>query len=150
MSKLASSKILVSAVGAVLITSACAHFTPVAVSTTSLGPEHEIRLGIVTGTVVNGYLFGLPDGNEEGIRLAVQRAKLRLLADNLIDIYVDQRVTYFPLAILPIYTRVETIVTGTAVKYKDPTLNRVRDFTGPAETLPAPSPKPAAVSQRSL
>ncbi len=96
----------------------CAHFTPLAVSTTHLDPDHEVSLGLVGGKAVNNYILGFRDGPEEGMRVAVERAKNAVKADNLINIYVDQRTTYIPFIFLPIFTVQETIVTGTAVKYK--------------------------------
>ena len=123
----------------------CAYFSPIAVSTTHLDPEHEIALGIVQGKAVNSYFLGAAGGDEEGMKVAVENAKLKVAdADNLVNVYVDRRVTYYPCTILPLYTRVETIVTGTAVRYKDRSMNKIPDHT-PQPAQPTPSKSQPAV-----
>jgi hypothetical protein len=66
-------------------------------------------------------------------------AKANAGADNIVDVTVDERITYYPLTILPLVTTVETIVRGTAVRYKDPTLRPTR-FMNPDGGRPATKP----------
>jgi len=129
-------KILVSS--AVLLLSGCSYLTPLTVSTNHLDPDHEISLAIVTGTATNSYVLGLSVNTDEDMQTALERAKAEAGADNLINVVVDRRITYFPFTILPIYTRIETIVRGTAIRYKDPSWRRVKDLT-----IPAVPPEPA-------
>ena len=84
--------------------------------------------------------------------MAVERAKLEARADNLINIYVDQRVTYYPFFFLPILTDVETIVTGTAVRYKDRSLTKLKDLTiqEKPDVPPTPVRPPAAPYEKPL
>ena len=129
----------------------CSYLTPLTVSTTHLDPDHEIPLGIVKGTAINSYFLGIPNGSDENMRTAVERAKLQVGADNLVNVYVDRRVTYFPATILPLYTRIETIVYGTGVRYKDRTWTKIKDYTVPELPTQPPFPTPApAKSDRAL
>src|SRR5687767_6779043 len=113
----------------VFLLTGCVHFSPIAVSTSSINPELEIPLGFVQGVAVNSLFLGIPARDEEGMKTAVNRAKVGIDADNLVNVYVDQRVTYYPFTILPIYTRIETIVYGTAVRYKDRSLSQLKDHS---------------------
>jgi len=133
------------------ILNGCAHLTPIAVSTVSYGPQYEETIGIVRGTATNTYFFGIQN-QTEGMRMAVERAKLEARADNLINIYVDQRVTYYPFFFLPILTDVETIVTGTAVRYKDRSLTKLKDLTiqEKPDVPPTPVRPPAAPYEKPL
>ena len=136
---------------ALLMLGGCSYLSPLTVSTTHLDPDHEIPLGIVEGTAVNGYFLGIPNGEDEGMRTAVERAKLRVGADNLVNVYVDRRVTYYPATILPLYTRIETIVYGTGIRYKDRSWTKIKDYTVPDSAAPTPAPPPApAKSERAL
>src|SRR5262245_23850719 len=116
--------------GMALFLSGCAELRPMAVSTSTLNPEVETPIGIVQGVAENTYLIGFTV-SEEGMRKAVDAAKKQVDADNLVNIYVDQRTTNWPFKLLPLYTRVETIVTGTATRYKDRSLNKIPDQTQP-------------------
>jgi hypothetical protein len=89
--------------------------------------------------------FFMFDGKDEDMRTAVERAKLEAGADNLINVYVDRRVTYYPFTILPLYTRIETIVYGTAVRYKDRSWTKIKDYTVPEPPASPPAPKPPAL-----
>ena len=70
---------------------------------------------------------------------ALNDAKQRAGADNLVNVAVDERVTYYPFTLLPIVTTIETIVYGTAVRYKDSSLRPTKDLSG--ENTPPPAPK---------
>jgi hypothetical protein len=130
---------------ALFMVAGCSYLTPVTISTNHLDPEHEIVLGMVKGISVNTYFLGGINGEEEGIRIAVERAKFQVGADNLINVYVDRRITYYPAIILPLYTRVETIVYGTGVRYKDPSWTKIKDYTVPEQPGSPSTPKPPAL-----
>jgi len=128
---------------ALILCGGCSYLTPLTVSTTHLDPEHEIPLGIVSGTAVNNYFLGISGGKEEGMQTAIKRAKLEVGADNLINISVDRRVTYYPFTLLPLIVQVETIVYGTGVRYIDRSWNKIKDYTAPESPAPAPAAPPA-------
>lgn|GEM_PF-2687066 len=122
----------------------CSYLVPLTVSTSALDPDHEIYLGIVKGTASNGYLVGIPISDDEGMRIAMNRAKREIGADNLVNVTVDRRITYYPFTILPLYTKVETIITGTGVRYKDRSLSKIKDYTVPEEHILSTAPVPSS------
>jgi len=106
--------------------SGCVHYTPLAVSTTSFGPEHETYLGQVDGKSSNSYVIGIILDPVQGMEEAIEDAKRKVGADNLINVTVDQQATYYPFDWLPIYVKVETLVNGIAVRYKNPELRNLK------------------------
>jgi hypothetical protein len=136
---------------AVLLLAGCSYYRPVAISTVSFGPEKEELIGRVRGRAVHSYLLGIPTSDATlAMREAVENAKEKVGADQVLNVTVDQRISYYPFTILPIYATIETIVYGTAVRYKDPILRKIQDFTfdtpavQPSDKSLSPASKPVS------
>ena len=124
------------------VLSGCTAHQPIAISSTSLGPEQETVIGVVQGRGSKFYFlffagvapFGVGD---DTFQAAFQNAVTKVKADSLVNIFADRRCTYTPHPLLPIFTSCETILTGTAIRYKaiDRAIARPDDSPQQAATL---------------
>ena len=100
----------------ILLTASCVHYQPVAVSSTSLGGEREEPVATVTGTSAATYVFGIPSG-DDSLAAAIRDARQQAPSDSMVNVFVDRRMTCFPLCGFPLVVKVETMVYGTLVRY---------------------------------
>ncbi len=119
MSRIIQVKVALPLCLCIFFSSGCTHFSPIAVSTSSVNPEREIVLGTARGKATNIYFLGMIDSSRMGMKEAMDDAKRQVGADNLLNVYVDQKTTYYPFILLPLLVKSETFVTGTAIQYKD-------------------------------
>lgn len=104
---------------AILMASGCTHYMPTAVSSTSIGNQGEIPVKVVTGSSsASSFLFFGPFG-DASMQAALEDARRYGDGDTLANVFVDRVLFCFPACFIPIYTSIETRITGTLVKYKD-------------------------------
>lgn len=107
-------------IGLALITAAgCTHYMPAAVSSTSIGNQGEIPVKVVSGSSSSSsFLFFGPFG-DASLNAALEDARRFGDGDTLANVFVDRILFCFPACFIPIYSSIETRITGTLVKYKD-------------------------------
>jgi hypothetical protein len=79
-------------------------------------------VGVVSGKSTAFYLFGLHVGGQDTLSSALEDALEtvpRLVADTMVNVFVDRRVIYIPSNYFPIFTRIDTVLSGTLIKYQD-------------------------------
>lgn len=115
-----SAQLMPCAMAAMLISvSGCTHYMPAAVSSTSIGNHGEIPVKVVSGSSsANSFLFFGPFG-DASLQAALEDARSQGDGDTIANVFVDRILFCFPACFLPIYSSVETRITGTLVKYQD-------------------------------
>ncbi len=113
----------------------CTYYMPVAVSSTSIGNQGEIPVKVVSGSSeASTFLFIFGPFGDASLQAALEDARRQGDGDTLANVFVDRILFCFPACFLPIYSSVETRITGTLVKYQD---DRSRQFqNAPAAQAP--------------
>lgn len=99
--------------------SGCVHYMPAAVSSTSIGSKYEVPVKTVIGTSSAYYVFGFGPTGDDSLAAAIEDAKSEAPSDSIANVFIDRKLTCFPVCGFSIFTRIDTIVYGTLVKYTD-------------------------------
>ncbi|HAF95886.1 MAG: hypothetical protein A2021_06600 [Elusimicrobia bacterium GWF2_52_66] len=90
---------------------------PAAVSSTSIGSKYETPVRTVTGTSSAYYIFGLGPTGDDSLNAAIEDAKSQAPSDSIANVFVDRKLICIPVCGFSIFTRIDTMVYGTLVKY---------------------------------
>lgn len=102
-----------------LVLSGCVHYMPAAVSSTSIGTKNEVPVQTAIGTSSAYYVFGLGPTGDDSLIAAIDDAKSQAKSDSIANVFVDRKITCVPACFFPIYKRIDTMVYGTLVKYRN-------------------------------
>lgn len=97
--------------------SGCVSYMPAAVSSTSVGSKYETPVKTVTGTSSAYYVFGLGPNGNDSLNAAIEDAKSQAPSDSITNVFIDRKLTCFPICGFSIFTRISTVIYGTLVKY---------------------------------
>ena len=100
-----------------LLLSGCAHYMPAAISSTSIGSKYEVPVKTVTGTSSAYYVFGFGPTGDDSLNAAIEDAKSNAPSDSIANVFVDRKLTCFPVCGFSVFTRIDTMIYGTLVKY---------------------------------
>jgi len=103
----------------VLFLTGCVHYMPAAVSSTSIGSKYETPVRTVTGSSSAYYIFGIGPTGDDSLNAAIEDAKSNAPSDSIANVFVDRKLICFPVCGFSIFTRIETMIYGTLVKYTD-------------------------------
>ena len=98
--------------------SGCIHYLPAAVSSTGLG-EHERPIRVTTGHSSAFYFFGLGPFGNDSLAAAIEDAQGDAPGDTMANVFVDRRIITVPSDYLPLIVRIDTMITGTLIKYEN-------------------------------
>lgn len=99
--------------------SGCTYYMPAAVSSTSIGNKGEIPVKVVSGSSEAYYWFAIGPFGDDSLQAALDDARSKGDGDTLANVFVDRKIFCFLNCYLPIYSSIETRITGTLVKYQD-------------------------------
>jgi len=105
----------------------CTYYMPVAVSSTSIGNQGEIPVKVVSGSSEASYFLVFGPFGDDSLLAALEDARSKGDGDTLANVFVDRKVFCIPFCGFPLYTSVETRITGTLVKYQDERSERFRN-----------------------
>lgn len=120
------------------------------ISPTTLGPEQEEVVGVVTARVRVNYIPIVsaysPLGDDAApMNAAFKKALAGKNAHSLVNVAADRRCVFIPFPIFYFYARCELRVTGTAVRYKN---LKTKDFLEEiSRRRPAAAPVPSETKE---
>ncbi len=129
----------------------CVTQKPLIVSSTSMGPEQEEVIGVVSGRAQAGYAPLVSTysslGEHSGtLKAAIDDALKGTKGHALVNVVADKRCHFFPFPIFYFYARCEVRVTGTAVRYTNPEVAE-RFEAAKAAAAPKPGPVPPSAEE---